>query len=149
MLAGNTMPSLKYLFVASLTDGTAIIQTPEDQSQLKPFDPEAEHNVSAFYDVQQRIEDVNKFGLVSQEDGSIIEVDLTDGHFVINGYPFIAHDQFFLPQDHSLELIYYRETRVDFNPETGVSDHYINRYFLGWKTLDSDGKKVQHVIGIA
>lgn len=137
----ETTPELKYLFVAEHSDGTIVDQTNEDISLTK------EHG-SAFSDV--KIDLVTRFHLASKTDHVL--VDLTDGHFEVNGFSFQLHEQTFVPVN-PLRLVYFRETRV----ETDVNNkgehinrrHFVSRYFLGWQTNDAKGKNVQHTIAVS
>lgn len=154
-----TGPHLSYLFVAEFEDGTTITQTPEDKSEL-------EDNRSAFYDVLQRKDQLNRFHLT---DGNTwFTVDMRDGLFEINGVPFAAHNQFMDVSQYELNLVYFRETRRYYGhiPE-GFPQQHVNRFFIGWwfkapediytlkeedskpKLLFKKGAKVEQTIAIS
>lgn len=133
------MPALKYLFEAHLRDGSVIRQNPEDVSST---DPER----SAFYDVQQRIHEVAYFGLFNE--GATYLVDLADGHFEINGTPFVLRDPMMPVQENTAyRLIYFRRHKVDFNIGLEEVGHDI-QFFLGWQAT-IDGKNYQRTIVIS
>jgi hypothetical protein len=153
----GTKPALDWLFVAFFANGDTIKQTQEDKSATEP-------NRSAHYDVRMRNED--KHDLVAFElhhiDGDkIVTVDLTTGAFMANGIPMHLHNQNFEPDKYPLELVYFKETRVDQDIKAIVQDdmtvkeerigqprHYINRYFIGWKTqVNGKSKQVTMAVG--
>jgi hypothetical protein len=68
---------LKYLFFASLEDGSEIEQTHADVSRTDP-------NRNAFYDVLLRIYDVRVFGLQDSDGQQVVFADLETGAFEIN-----------------------------------------------------------------
>lgn len=130
------MAELKYLFEAHLSDGTVIQQTPQDVSRIEP-------GRSAFYDVQQRIADIKYFGLFSEN--ATYLVDLTDGHFEIDGKPFHVRDPQMPVQEGTIyRLIYFRRHQVHFNLGLEEIGHDI-QFFLGWQTT-IDGKNYQQTI---
>lgn len=129
-------------FEADLKDGTRYIQGADDVSIDTP-------GKNAFYDILQRIDDVQKFYLVN-EDGSEWAVDLSTGVFEHNGVPFGIHDQFLQPTA-PLKLVYWMEVHQKLVAEpdkpTKHVGGYINRYFFGWKTKVGT-KNVQHTISV-
>jgi hypothetical protein len=125
--------TLKYLFTCHFSDGTTIRQSAEDVSQLDP-------TKSAFYDVSHRLKDVVKFVL---SDGQhTCAVDLTDGHFEIDGFSFYAHEEL---SDAEYRLIYFR--RHQHNRAMGRVDAHSVEYFIGWQTT-IDGKNCQETISL-
>ena len=130
---------LKYLFTAEMANGDTVQQTPEDKAKTQDWG-------SAFSDVVNR--EVKRFSLIGE--GHIYTVDLTDGHWEIDGN--ILHYAGFLPPGIKFDLIYYRQvqqrlmisndatqTRTELDP--------IVRYFIGWK-CDVNGKKHQWEMGV-
>lgn len=141
---GVARESFKWLFRATFDDGTVIEQTQEDKSALQP-------SGSAFTDVVSHESRPTIFSLVNQENGDEVSVDLKTGNFMANGLAVCAHGQFFEPLKYDLDLVYFRETRVD--SETNVDGdvkivrHYVNRYFIGWKAV-VNGKDKQVTIAV-
>lgn len=133
-LVQPTGPFLRYLFVAELSDGSLIAQTPEDKSELA-------EGKSAFYDVLQREDDIVRFHL--QDGVNWYTVDLRDGLFEVNGMPFYAHSQFQVPEL-PLHLIYFRETVAERRGD-GSQNHFVNRYFIGW-WYKKEGEKIEQTI---
>jgi hypothetical protein len=136
------MPKFKYLFEAHLSDGTLIQQTPEDISTTDP-------TRSSFYDVQQRIDDVEFFGIYNEH--NTYTVDLSDGHFEVNGEPFNAGDpQVQLPTDAKFRLIYFRRNKLNFaaNCEGMEQTSHEVSYFIGWQ-VTVDGKNYQQTISVS
>lgn len=136
---------LRWLFTAYFDDGSSIVQDQDDKCHTRK-----DGTGSTFTDV------LTKDGLVSFElnhdNGSeSVMIDLTTGAFLVNGTPLHAHNQFFEPQKYKLELVYFRETRVDqqldkLGNEVSVNQ-YTNRYFIGWKT-QVNGKDKQVTIAV-
>ena len=81
MRLGNTMP-LKYLFTATFSDGRVLEQTLEDLSVL---DPEKRNT---YYDLLHyaKESEVVRFSITGN--GHTYTVDLTDGHFEVDGVAF-------------------------------------------------------------
>lgn len=132
---------LAYLFECHLTDGTVIHQSPEDVSQINL-------SRSAFFDVAQRLDDVQVFGLYNDE--HTYAVDLRDGHFEIDGVPFNIHTALIeLLPEQKLELVYFRR-HVHISTQGQVmsedQSHTIE-YFFGWKTT-IDEKEVTQTISV-
>ena len=138
---------MKYLFEAHFKDGSVVAQTPEDRSAIEP------DTRSAYYDVVQKgLDQVTLFGLKSYEHTYV--VDLTDGHFEIDGIPFSAQPATgpFIPAEGTFELVYFRDITRQFNvaaddsrPEEGVV-HTAFRF--GWKYEDPNGKRWEQTIVI-
>ena len=130
---------LKYLFDVEFTDGSTYTQTPADRSV---FDPEKR---SCFYDVMQLIEQGKQIKLFLLSDGKNgFLVDLSDGHFEINGIPFFMHEQRDLTD---FRIIFFRQHTHHFNQDNKEIGHEIT-YRMGWQTNDKDGKNVQRVMEI-
>lgn len=127
---------LKYLFIATLKDGTSIAQTHDDVSITNP-------SKSAFYDIIDK--DVEKFYLLDAE-GNNYGVDLSDGAFYINGAKIFIHDR----NEEILSnfrLIYFRRVKKDFNINYEEIDTQIT-YLLGWQCNNSEGKNVKRIMEI-
>jgi|SRR3989344_221862 len=122
---------MKYLFEVEYTDGTFFQQNKEDVSLTDP-------KRSAFFDVKQ--EEVKRFTLKGP---NTFCVDLTDGHFEINGISIRLHDE----QLSDFRLIYFRRHRHQFNLALEEKLHEITFRF-GWQANDKDGKNVQRVMEI-
>lgn len=129
---------LKYLWTAVFDDGVEIKQPKNDH--YSKHDKKAEGNPSAFLDVIDKQEKAKLlvFYLENVETGDKIGVDLETGQFAINGIAFDAHEQNLDVTDKELEIVYFREVRIDTEmavmgwTEAGKK-HYINRYFIGWQ----------------
>lgn len=146
----STAPILKYLFVAEYADGSFIEQTSHDVSQADP-------KRSAYFDIALKGQP-DRFSLVEQfsETPNVMTVDLRDGQFEHNGYPFIIHDQLFQPDPKKspLELIYFRETRKEITVGADgtvkeMGETYVNRYFIGWKTKNEKGRWIRSTVAIS
>jgi len=135
--------ALRWLFTAYFSDGSSIEQDQDDRCYTRD-----DGTGSTFTDVLAR-DDLVKFELTNDE--SSVLVDLITGAFVVNGVPLHAHNQFFEPGKYPLELVYFRETRVDqvinSDGEQVSSKQYVNRYFVGWKTL-VNGKYKQVTLAV-
>lgn len=131
----NTMANT-YLFKALFTDGTSIQQTPEDISSIT-------EGKNCFYDVLQRLDDVEVFALHS--DCTSVVVDITTGTFAINGVEFnaIGSDEF--PHDAKRRLIYFRRHQHTF--EQGEELSHETEYHIGFQTT-VDGKNIQQTIAV-
>ena len=137
MTIASTIP-LKYLFTATYADGSSIVQTPDDKSLI---DPEKR---SQFYDVLQMAEKKQLTAFVLKGDGREFGVDLTDGHFEIDGV--IVHIEGQDGQNVTtpgasagkFELIFWRQHTHDFlqkirgNGEPVETKHEVV-YRVGWK----------------
>lgn len=123
-----------------MSDGTVIRQTPEDRSMAEPL------TRSAYYDVAQRIDDVDVFGLYN--DSKTIAVDLKDGHFEINGIPFSAQPTAAptMIEGGKFKLLYFRDHQHEV--QGGVEVSHEHQYRLGWEYTDPDGKVYTQTIVI-
>jgi hypothetical protein len=129
---------LKYLFGCRFADGTVVNQTPADVSSIDP-------QRSEFYDVLQTAESspVRQFWL--KGDDTTLLVDLTDGHFELNGIPFKAHET--LPLEFpDYRLIFYRQHKHQFNLDKEELAHQVD-YCIGWQTTIA-GKNYKETITI-
>jgi len=130
-----------FLFECHFTNGDILQQTPEDKSIHT-------EGKNAFYDVLQRIDEVETFGLFSDDDDHTYVVHLPTGHFEIDGVPFSTQDPTLaeLPEDAKRKLIFFK--RHTHTITAGVeTDHQID-YHLGWQALDSEGKNRQVTISV-
>lgn len=131
-----TTKELKYLFSVLYTDGSIFEQTAEDKSETR-------EGGSAYTDVRQ--DDVFRFGIANEDRTAL--VDLSDGHFEIDGRPVWvgdAHEH--LVGDVRLRLIYFRRNQILFNAALEEQAHR-TRFYLGWQAT-VDGKNYQAMIGM-
>lgn len=141
---------LRYLWTAVFDDGTELKQPKNDH--YSKHDKEAETNPSAFRYIvdKQKKAKLLVFYLENVETGDKIGVDLETGQFAINGIAFYAHEQNLDVTDKELEIIYFREVRIDTEmavmgwTEAGKK-HYINRYFIGWQVK---GKNIKQTVAV-
>jgi len=150
-------PFLRWLFVATFTDGHVIQQTQEDKCFSRD-----DGTGSAFTDVIEYTQGhLIGFSLFHINGKESVQVDLKSGNFMVNGTPFSVHNQYFDPSKYDLKLVYFRETRVDQDitstvqddmsvnqEQTGDPRHYVNRYFVGWETVvNGQNKQVTIAVG--
>jgi hypothetical protein len=134
---------LKYLFQVEYTDGTTFKQNKEDVSSTDP-------KRSAFYDVLQSGKPIKRFSLVEDKliNPKKVTVDLTDGHFEMNGVPFISEADRPLPVlPEAFTIVFFRRHIHQFNTTTNAELSHTISYFLGWKCWIAK-KEYQQVIGI-
>jgi len=138
MLLDNPMSQtfqLKYLFGVHYSDGSEFFQTPDDVSATDPIR-------SAFYDV-----DLDRVELFQLEgDGHKYLVDLRDGHFEIDGLPFIAGDPRVQPIGQELRLVYFRRHRESQHSDGTTSSAPVE-YHFGWQ-FTVDGKNYQQTLAV-
>ncbi len=137
---------LRWLFVAYFDDGSVIAQDQDDKCYTRK-----DGTGSTFTDVLAK-EGLISFQLNHAEGLGTVTVDLITGAFVVNGTPIHAHNQFFEPKKYDLELVYFREARIDqvvnAQGEQVSLSHYTNRYFIGWKTnVHGKDKQVTLAVG--
>ena len=129
-----------YLFTCRLNDGTIIQQTQEDVSQ-------EDTTRSAFFDVVQRIEDVETFSIKKYDAPHNYMVDLRDGHFEIDGIPFQVSSEE-LPGEAKFRLIYFHRHQHRVVQGQVMSGNGASiRYHIGWQTT-IDGKNFQSMISV-
>lgn len=142
----TTKEPMTWLFKAKFADGHIIEQDLEDTCHSRD-----DGTGSAFSDVLAYGKP-SGFGLYHEGDKQYIWVDLITGNFVVNGTVMAAHNQNFEPEKYPLELVYFRETRVEQtvnrDAEIVSTRHYINKYFIGWKTL-VNGKDKPVLLAVA
>lgn len=143
---------LKYLFTAEFANGNLFDQNPEDRSTIEP------EKKSAFFDVMERIrsgkpdDKLIGFHLVDPISKNQLSVNLINGLFYFNGFPFNVADEYNhleLGELTDYEVIYFRKTRQHINSETLKVIRTELTFRLGWKAKDKEGKVVQRVIEIA
>ncbi len=141
---------LKYLFTAQFNDGQIIKQDQEDVSKFNPLK-------SKFFDVLNDTRKLEKFWLLEKKRFHVIEsepqkkylVDLTDGHFEINGVPFFLHEQT-VDETKTLSnfrLIYFRRVQQSLNIDSGKAATKV-MFVIGWQANLPDGKNVQKIMYI-
>ena len=96
-------------------------------------------DAEVFFDVRQ--DDVARFTLTG--DGHSYAVDLTDGHFEVDGVPFKMHEE---PLK-DFRLIFFRKHTHNFNLEYKELSHDVV-YRMGWQTTNEKGENVQRVMEI-
>lgn len=136
---------LTWLFAAHFEDGSIFRQPANDRS-INHVEG-AEHNPSAFSDVLANKKKLEAFSLVSTDGKRTVSVSLITGEFFVDGLKIDAHNQHFEPSNYELELVYFRETRV---VTTGgqIERHFVNRYFIGWRTMvNNKPKQVTLAVG--
>lgn len=160
MRFGNTMP-LRYLFTATFANGKVLEQTPEDLSVL---DPEKRNT---YYDLLQLQKEspLVRFELREQNDPAVARlphtyaVDLTDGHFEVNGVPFVMHqiedrevDPMSVQQTVELgplQLVYFINNKRSLlvgGPNSGMQTHS-RLWRFGWR-CNVDGKNYQEIMQV-
>lgn len=147
------MLHLAWLFQANFRDGTFIQQTPEDVSALDP-------GRSAFYDVLQRTDELVSFGLFQPDSPYTVAVDITTGHFEINGFPIMPQPVSgpVIPAGGRFELLYFRDHQQDLVQTVTIGEdgepvevkrekgeHRIS-YRLGWKYTHGTREWVQTIV---
>lgn len=114
---------MKYLFTVQYRDGSTYEQSPDDKSQTGKG--------SAYGDVRR--DEVLRFSL--RGNGHVYTVDLSDGHFEVDGTPFRMHEG----AVKSPKLTYCRRHLVGFNAGMQAVAHQV-AFRFGWEA--EDGKQV-------
>jgi hypothetical protein len=128
------MEKLKYLFKVIYKDESQYFQNNYDKAVIK-------ETGSSFSDVI--IENVKQFILYG--DNKIFLVDLTDGHFEINGQPFFMHN---LNENlENFRLIFWRVVNRTINTSTNDETFNVISYQIGWQTT-KNGKNFQEIMQI-
>lgn len=146
--AQTTREPLTWLFQAQFPDGSIIKQDLEDTCKSRD-----DGTGSAFSDVLDHAGKLKSFGLFHTDSKQYVWLDLETGNFMVNGTPICLHNQNFEPQKYELELIYFRETRVEVTQTkegdvVGEPRHFVNRYFIGWQTtVNGKPKQVTLAVG--
>lgn len=144
-LTGQKPFKLTWLFEAMFLDGSVLRQTSDDVSGIDPIR-------SAYYDVLQRLDELEKFTLWEVKGVILhhsVSVDLTDGHFEVDGFPFEAApvSANIIPAGGRYQLLYFRDhqqdTVVTFKEGTRTDEMAGHRmaYRLGWEYFSPDGQK--------
>lgn len=131
-----------YLFTCRFTDGSTIQQTIEDLSAK-------DDTRSAFYDVVQRMDEVETFTIINRDAPRThtYMVDLRDGHFEVDGVPFEVSSEE-LPGEAEFRLIYFhRHQHHVIQGQTMTGNEDVVRYHIGWQTT-IDGKNFQSMISV-
>lgn len=125
---------LKYYFDVEFTDGTTYTQNADDRSV---FEPEKR---SCFFDVKRLIEEGRKIRYFMLSDGKdVYMVDLTDGHFEVNGKSFFMHDRRDLSD---FKIIFYRQHTHSFNVGNRAELSHEMIFCIGWQvTIDDENIK--------
>jgi hypothetical protein len=125
----------KYLFTARLHDGTTFTQTQADVSSHTP-------DKNAFFDVLQRIDEVETFSLIGGR--TFASVDLDTGLFNVNGLTLTIGDPSLKLTDPSFRLIFFKRNMIQF---TGDEREHSVKFHLGWQCTQ-DGRNIQNTIGL-
>lgn len=129
----TTPDKLKFLWTAVFKDGT-IINQPDDDRYSK-YKEGAEHNFSAFRDVQDKgIKNVAVFGLANESE--VYAVNLELGQFSVG-------DQLFSLEDEILQqrkLVFFREVLQNWKLGEDSGIPKVNRYILGYEGKNSQNK---------
>jgi len=130
---------LAFTFTAEHYNGDITRQTPEDKSRLDPL------GRSSFYDVLHAASPVKRLSLIGKN--HVFTVDLTDGHFEIDGRAIYTQTP---PAKTTLEPIYYR--KVQQRQQTDIVGELkylgaVTRYYIGWKTTYR-GRSYKYELGI-
>ena len=124
---------MKYKFQVTYKDGSVYLQNDDDISVTDP-------KRSCFYDVKQ--EEVKSFFLFNDE--HTFSVNLEDGHFELDGVPFLMHEENDLLKD--FRLVFWRRHTHSFNQNNEELSHQIV-YRFGWQCT-VDGKNYQQIMQI-
>lgn len=136
---------LKYLFKVEFKDGTTYLQNPEDISVSGKL------GESCYFDIKDK--DIKTFSLIGEH---TYLVDLTDGHFEIDGIPFKIRNK----DLNNFRLVYARvhsatqttEYKLDENLEIqtdkGKTYDRIKSYLIGWQTNDEFNNNIKEILEI-
>lgn len=128
---------LKYLFKASFENGKTYHQGADDVSLTDP-------KRSGFYDVLQMEKESRLLEFTLEGDGHRYGVNLTDGHFEVDGVPFTMHEG---ELHGELRLVFFRQHTHSFivsaEKNRQVSHEIV--YRMGWQTT-VDGQNKQQVM---
>ena len=123
---------MKYKFIAYYNDGTTFCQNDKDISVT-------DNNRSSFYDIDH--DKLEAFSLEDKDTNSYA-VNLTDGHFEINGKLFRFHDE----NLSGFRLIFFRRHKHTITPGEEPIHNIVFR--MGWQANTKDGKNIQRVMEI-
>lgn len=131
-------------YTAVFEDGTMIEHDCKDPNSEKSLTKE---NGTKFSDILAKEEESKLISFVVHNDTYSFGVDLTDGHFEVNGIPFFQHRPDLTPYE-DFRVIYYRTVRRELNQVTGECvDAQLVSYTVGWQTTFK-GENVQRTITI-
>lgn len=127
---------LKYLFRATFNDGTSYLQDPKDL-------PIYSDHGSAFTDIAPRIGEVKTFGLHTYSQIPVILVDLSDGHFEVNGTRVAVQDPAVTPPPGArYSLLYFRRRTMVTSGNLVPDEYHIGMSFV------IDGKTHKYTLAI-
>jgi hypothetical protein len=128
----NEIPHI-YSYTATFEDGTTIVQDhtdPDGDISLT----RADGTGSRFTDVQEKEKESKLICFVIHNDEHSLGVDLRDGHFELNGFPFWQHRPD-LDNYKDFRIIYVRTVQHVINQQSGeVISGGILGYSVGWQT---------------
>lgn len=128
---------LKYLFQVTYKDNSTYQQNPEDISV-------SDSAKSCYSDVKQ--EQVKSFFLFN--DDHTYSVNLEDGHFEVDGVPFLMHDENDGVKDFKL-VFWRRHTHdIEVNTEKNKEVRHIIVYRFGWEAINRKGQNIQQIMQI-
>lgn len=132
----NQEYKLDYLFIAETFNGNILRQPSNDK-------PKYQEIGSSFTEVLK--EKIKRFSLIGK--GHIFTVDLTDGHFEVDGRKLYPPSE--IHPGVKFELIYYRQVQQRLKDDLlgNKSLEPIVRYFIGWQYLHN-GKNHQWTMGV-
>lgn len=153
---------IKYLFLAEFNNGDFYHQNPEDTSLKFPPVKDKDGNwqgKSSFTDIAEDVETLNIKSFSLYQNLYVMpefKVDLTDGHFEVNGMKFEVEGERPLPLENAkFKLIYYRTRRhqmdVTYKLKTGTISKTKSqgelpiRFVIGWQ-CNINGKNYQQKI---
>lgn len=132
---------LKYLFHCQFNDGEIFSQNADDRSLTDP-------KKSSFFDLLQDTRKVEKFWLTDEHNFNTYLVDLTDGHFEVNGCPFFLHEQSINVKLAKFRLIYFRRRTAHLNVVTKEQSESPIIFVVGWQANHPDGRNEQQLLYI-
>lgn len=127
---------MKYLFQVTYKDGTVYLQNKEDASVTYPGSGK-----SCYSDL--KIDEIKSFFVFNEE--HTYSVNLEDGHFEVDGVPFLMHTD---PELTDYRLVYYRQHTHSFNQQSSAELSHDIVFCIGWQANDKNGKNVQRIMTI-
>jgi hypothetical protein len=135
------MSALKFLFTATLNDGTVIEQNHEDKGSIE--------GKNCFASVLARIDDVVEFGFTSTETAYAISVSLIDGSFNANGVRFSACPSEMIEKrivPTKYRLVYFKKVTQHMS-QAGEHLGTATEFHCGWQTT-VDGRNFQQTVSV-
>ena len=134
---------MKYLFTVEYTDGTVYKQNKQDISEKDP-------KRSCFYDVEHSKKKIKRF--ILSRLWHKYSVDLTDGHFEIDGTVFDVEGETVRPINQAdYRLIYFRQHQhdmaMDYKNKTQEEVGHRVTFCIGWQTTIA-GKNYKRILYI-